>query len=302
MRISRYRTDRDNPVDLSLRQRVKVLVLIAGFLPALAGAAQAPGASAVPDFSGFWQHGIGGIEYIPPESGPGPVMDVARKGGCPPAGDRDTRPRSRSPLCGARTAGLPFVGDLDNPNLKPATREAIRRANAKWLAGEEVNTASSMCLPSGVPRILGVQAPLQILQAPNEIVMLHQRDDQVRRIHLNQPHVKDPKPSWYGDSVGHYEGDTLVVDTIAQNDKSVLDYFGTPHSTAMRVIERYRMINNGRTLEVRFTVEDPNAFNMPWSAILEYQRSPATVTQLTEERCAENNRGVETPTDDTPDF
>jgi hypothetical protein len=282
---------------------MKRCVFIAAFLAAIAGAAQAQPEAAIPDFSGFWQHGIGGLEYIAPADGsPGPVMDVARKGGCPPAGDRDTRPYSRSPLCGARKAGIPFVGDVDNPILKPATAEAIRRANAKWLAGEEMTTASAMCMPSGVPRIIGVQAPVQILQAQGEIVILYQRDGQVRRIHLNQPHAKDPKPSWYGDSVGHYEGDTLVVDTIGQNDKSVIDYFSTPHSTAMRVVERYRLINNGRTLEVRFAVEDPNAFTMPWSATVEYQHSPAAVTNITEEPCAENNRGVRTPTDETPDF
>jgi hypothetical protein len=164
------------------------------------------------------------------------------------------------------------------------------------------DTASSMCMPSGTPRILGVQAPVQFLQTPDEVVIVYQRDHQVRRIPLNKPHLPGAKPSWYGDSVGHYEGDTLIVDTIAQNDKSVLDYFGTPHSEAMRVVERYRLINNGRTLEVRFTVEDPNAFTRPWSGTVEYQRSPANVTLITEERCAENNRGVDHPVDETPDF
>jgi hypothetical protein len=67
------------------------------------------------------------------------------------------------------------------------------------------------------------------------------------------------------------------------------------------VVERYRLINGGATLEIRFTVEDPNMFNMPWSGTVEYQRA-RNVTVLTEERCAENNRGVETPTDNTPDF
>ena len=276
--------------------------LIATAAP-LAAPAQAAAPAAVPDFSGFWQHGIGGIEFIPPpEGGPGPVIDAGRKPDCPPAGDRDTRPRSRSPLCGPRTAGIPFVGNTDNPILKPWAAETIARANAKWLADEEVNTASSMCMPSGVPRILGVQAPVQILQTPTDVVMLHQRDHQVRRIALGRPHAANAKPSWYGDSVGHYEGDTLVVETIGQNGKSVIDYFSTPHTPAMRVVERYRLINDGKTLQIRFTVEDPNSFNMPWSAITEYQRAGPNVTLITEERCAENNRGVESPVDDTPDF
>ena len=92
---------------LRLRTGAAALILLTAVLAG--GEVRAQAGNGIPDFSGYWQHGIGGIEYIPPASGPGPVMDMARRGGCPPAGDRDTNMRSRSPLCGARTAGIPFV-------------------------------------------------------------------------------------------------------------------------------------------------------------------------------------------------
>jgi hypothetical protein len=81
------------------------------------------------------------------------------------------------------------------------------------------------------------------------------------------------KPSWYGESVGHYEGDTLVVDTIGLNNKSFVDHFRTPHTEKLRVVERWRLIEGGNKLEVHVTVTDPDTFNQPW------RRSGATTAQ-----------------------
>ena len=100
--------------------------------------------------------------------------------------------------------------------------------------------------------------------------------------------------AWFGDSVGHYEGDTLVIDTVGMNDKTATDRFGTPHTAAMHVVERYRLKNDGKTLEDSFTVEDPGAFTTAWSGVLNYSR--ARVPKLEEEFCAENNRGLAVPT------
>src|SRR6202030_2200190 len=96
--------------------------------------------------------------------------------------------------------------------------------------------------------------------------MIWQMDHQVRHVYLNVPHSANPKPSWYGESVGHYEGDTLVVDTISMNDKTFVDNYGTPHTTQLHVAERFRMIDGGKTLEVNIKVDDPGAFTMPWTA------------------------------------
>jgi len=85
------------------------------------------------------------------------------------------------------------------------------------------------------------------------------------------------KPSWYGESIGHYEGDTLVVDTIGLNDKTFVDGFDTPHTTQLHVVERWHMIDGGRTLEVNVHVEDPGAFTTPWNASQRYRRFEQTV-------------------------
>ncbi len=89
-------------------------------------------------------------------------------------------------------------------------------------------------------------------------------------------------------SVGHYEnGDTLVVDTIGQNDKTYVDNYQTPHTTQLHVIERFRLINGGRTIQVDVHVEDPGAFTTPWNAIQRYRRTD--VEPMQEMVCAENN-------------
>jgi hypothetical protein len=109
-----------------------------------------------------------------------------------------------------------------------------------------------------------------------------------RHIYLNVPHTKNPTPSWYGESVGHYEnGDTLVVDTIGQNDRTYVDNYRTPHTAKLHVVERFRLVNGGRTIEVNVHVEDPGAFTTPWNAIQRYRRTDGG--PMEEMVCAENN-------------
>ncbi len=93
------------------------------------------------------------------------------------------------------------------------------------------------------------------------------------------PHSANVKPSWYGESVGHYEGDTLVVDTIGLNNKSFVDHFRTPHTEKLHVIERWRMIEDGKKLEVEFTIEDQDTFNQPWKAMVRYDRAQETLPE-----------------------
>jgi len=119
------------------------------------------------------------------------------------------------------------------------------------------------------------------------------------------PHSANPKPSWLGESVGHYEGDTLVVDTIGQNTKTFLDIYRTPHTEKVHVVERWRTIDGGKGLELKFTVDDPDAFYQPWSAVVRNQRGEEPF--LTEEICAESNQNFglfdfHTPVAEKPDF
>jgi len=196
------------------------------------------------------------------------------------------------------------VADLTDPNVKPWAKEIMKRENDKVLAGGIAFTARSSCLPSGVPDFLmyPVAEPIYFVQAPREVTMIFAGDAQVRHIYLDVPHTAKPKPSWYGESVGHYEGDTLVIDTLGMNAKSYVDHYRTPHSEKLHVVERWRLVNAG-TLEVVFTVDDPDTFEKPWTARYTYRRIERPAVY--EEVCAENNTTLfdyHMPVADKPDF
>src|SRR5258707_10303440 len=106
------------------------------------------------------------------------------------------------------------IGDLSNPNLKPWVKEVMKKDNDEIDHGKIAFQARSSCLPSGIPNLYLPGNPLLILQAPKEVVMIKQGGQEVRHVYLNVPHSANLKPSWYGESVGHYEGGTLAVDTI----------------------------------------------------------------------------------------
>jgi hypothetical protein len=268
----------------SARTAVTAIGLLFGaatLAPAI-GAEQAP----IPNFApnpnvGWVASGKGfGVDFVAPPSGPGPVTnnpnypyytnaEAARLG---------KRPTYR-------------VADLTNPILMPWAIEQMKKANDEVIAGKIPFTADSRCYPAGVPSWLLFPAnQVRFFQNPKEVVMLWQQDAQIRHVYLDVPHSENPRPSWYGESVGHYEnGDTLVVDTIGQNDKTFVDNYRTPHTTQLHVIERFKLIDGGRTIEVNIHVEDPGAFNMPWNAIQRYRRTEDS--PMPEMVCAENNVG-----------
>jgi len=174
--------------------------------------------------------------------------------------------------------------------LKPWAAEALKKVNEDRIAEKRTYTAHATCMPAGVPEFLVIGGAFQamyVMQTPREIVMVNTFDSQTRRVYMNVPHTPNPKASWYGDSVGHYEGDSLVVDTIGFNDKTVLTN-DVPHTSQLHVIERFRLIQNGTQLQVEFTVDDPGTFNAPWSGIVTYRRR-GDGAQLTEAPCAESN-------------
>jgi hypothetical protein len=148
--------------------------------------------------------------------------------------------------------------------------------------------------------------PLMLVQGPKEVVMFLEGGNEVRHIQLDVPHSASPKPSWTGESVGHYEGDTLVVDTIGLNDKTLVDNYRTPHTDQMHVVERFRLIDGGKTLETIVRIDDPGAFNMPWSAIQRFRA--VHEGPLPEKACAEDTQnyfGYDLeliPQADKPDF
>jgi hypothetical protein len=237
-----------------------------------------------------------GDEFIAPASGPGPVRADA------------SHPYVSNALAPQETVK---IADLTNPILQPWVVAQMRKENDAVLAGKVGFTARSRCWPHGVPGFLLYPVhPIFFIQTPKEVLMSWGQDFQVRHVYLNVKHAAHPKPSWYGESVGHYEnGDTLVVDTIGLNDKTYVDNYRTPHTTALHVVERFRLAGDGKSLDVTVHVEDPGAFTMPWDAVQRYRldQRPGEVP-LHEMVCAENNSDhfnqglVPIPQADMPDF
>lgn len=177
------------------------------------------------------------------------------------------------------------VADTGNPNLTEFAREGLKRSNDMVLAGFAMYARESRCWMTGVPTyLLNPAQPTFILQEPKKITMMWQMDQQVRHIYLDVPHSKSPKPSWYGESVGHYEGDTLVVDTTGQNTQTFIDNYRTPHSDRLHVIERFHLIEGGQKLQADITIEDPQALKQPLHVVHQWRKVQGP---MTESRCAD---------------
>jgi hypothetical protein len=219
-----------------------------------------------------------GQDFLQPPSGPGPVtFDRAHP-------YLDT-------LAARRAGAQPTlrVADLSNPILQPWVREELRKVNERALTAIVMFTPKERCWPIGVPGFLLYPVfPIYFLQTPKQVVMIWEEDHMVRHVYLTDRHSPDVKPSWFGESIGHYEnGDTLVVDTIGLNIRTFVDSFRTPHTEQLHVVERFRIIEGGKALEVNVHVEDPGAFTMPWSAMQRYRRMERG--PMGESVCAENN-------------
>jgi hypothetical protein len=273
--------------------------------------------ASIPDFSGIWAH-PSGPGFEPLASGPSPVMNRSRRDGT--------------------FDNYLWIGDYTNPILKSQAAEVVKKRGEISLSGRANPTPSSHCWPSGVPYIF-FQLGMQMLQQPNKIAFLYLRDHEFRHVRLNRPHPAHVTPSWYGDSVGHYEGDTLVIDTVGvKTDRplAMLDWFGTPYTQALHVVERYRLLDyeaakeglerdakanvripntsmqldpdyRGKYLQLLFTVEDQGVFTMPWSATITYGRPSG---EWVEDVCAEGTPNTHYfppeeavfPTANNPDF
>jgi hypothetical protein len=267
-------------------------------------------AASIPDLSGIWSHPYWpGFE--PPPSGPGPVLNKSRQRQ-PYDADGRPLPAANAPLISRSSQ---FVGDYTNPILKSDAAAVVKRHGEVSLTGVAYPTPSNQCWPGGVPYIFW-NFGIQMLQQPEKITILYFYDHDFRQVRMNQPHPAHVTPSWNGDSVGHYEGDTLVIDTVGIKigPFAMVDMFGTPRTEALHVVERYRLIDSeaakerwnanenlrtpgsddgvevdpnymGKALELQFTVEDEGVFTTPWSAIITYRRALDETIELV---CAEN--------------
>ena len=177
------------------------------------------------------------------------------------------------------------VADLSNPNLTDFAKAELKKSNDMVLSGFAMYARESRCWMTGVPTyVLNPAQPTFIVQEPKKITMMWQMDQQVRHVYLDVPHSANPKPSWYGESVGHYEGDTLVVDTVGQNTKTFIDNYRTPHSDKLHVVERFHLIEGGEKLQADITIEDPAALKRPLHVIHQWRKVQGP---MTESRCAD---------------
>jgi hypothetical protein len=173
------------------------------------------------------------------------------------------------------------------PPLQPWAAQLLEDRIKAADSGHPYATTKSQCLPAGVPQVMfGPGLPIQILETRGQVSMLVEEFRNFRIIRMNAQHRQDPDPSYFGDSVGHWEGDTLVVDTIGLTDKTTLDQVGMPHSGELHVVERYRRTSRDR-LELAVTIEDPKTFTRPWTAKTSFKWAPKEL--LVEEIC-DNNR------------
>jgi hypothetical protein len=308
---------------VNMRWRLCLLVTVAAAVSTASGQQVAPVAAtkvdlrsvgSIPDFSGVWRHG-NLPWFIPPASGPGPVTNLSREKG--------TGVSDYSSL----------VGDYKNPILQPWAADVVKKKGELSLAGVTYPNPANTCWPEPVP-FLFKHGAMQMLQTADQIVMLFNENHEVRHVRMNQPHPAEVAPSWHGDAVAHYEGDTLVIDTVGvRTDRpyAMIDLFGTPYTENLHVVERYRLVDyaeakdamqrgtkenrraggpydpnyNDKYLQVHFTIEDRGAFTTPWTAVMIYLRDRNEFPEIV---CAEgrvgfhNNDSASLPRADKPDF
>jgi len=180
----------------------------------------------------------------------------------------------RSPT--QRYLGYAFA--KDEPPMTPWAEQRFLNNKPSFgpRAASDSNDPDYDCYPAGVPRVYLHPTPFEIFNVPERVIMFFEHDNIVRQIWLNREHPKELDPSevqWFGDSIGKWEGDTLVVDTIGFNDKTWLDRAGTPHSDALHLVERIRRLNHS-TLQIDLSFEDPKAYTKTWGSRLLFQLKP----------------------------
>src|SRR5882672_9898752 len=208
---------------MKLRNVLKAAALAAVAAVPASGQA-APGSATKPDFSGIWAHPwLPGFEAL--ASGPTALVNLARtKEG--------------------RSIQTQLVGDYKNPILKPEAAETVRKMGDQSSAHFGFHNPRNQCWPNGLPFLLSSNGQ-QIFDRGDHLTMIYRVDHQVRTVRMNASHPAKVSPSYYGDSVGHYEGDTLVIDTVAikPGPFAMIDWFGTPQTPALHVVERYRLLD-----------------------------------------------------------
>jgi hypothetical protein len=221
------------------------------------------------------------------------------------------RSQCQNGRCSGGSDIAPPIVNAKDPILKPWAAERMAATNEEVLSGKKglPFLAQSRCWPGGVPGQLLFLQPMYFLQTPNEVWMIWERDHFWRRINLTDKHSENVKPSWFGESIGRYEGgDTLVVDTVglAGGEFHYIDSFRTPHTEKLHVVERFTISRDGGALTAIVAVEDPDTFNGPLTLKQTWRKSEVEMVEMV---CAENetehfaNQNLDPiPQADKPDF
>jgi hypothetical protein len=231
-----------------------------------------------------------GAEALPPPGGSIQTPAARGRGGRGPAVPQGPTPRladGKPDFSGVWRPDNGLVGDISRI-LKPGDQIVLKPEMVNMMktrkAGED---PEANCLPTGVPR----QAPYPwtIASAPGRIFFLFEGNiHSYRQIFMDgRQHPKDPDPTWYGHSIGHWEGDTLVVDTVGFNDRFWFDFAGHPHTEKLHTIERYTRTNLG-TLRQEVMIEDPGAYEKPFTLMATNRLDPNG--EIMEYICQENNQ------------
>jgi len=209
----------------------------------------------IPDWSGIWNP-VDGIMF------PGPEHAVYAED---PAGDEGGL--AFGPLPGSYITGVPY-----KPEYQAIYDAKVRRATEEFYVDDPVG---GCMLPHGMPRVMGgAPGPVEIVQTPKVTYMIWDYMNELRRIHTDGRSQPPPEESWpmvMGHSVGHYEGDTLIVDTRNMREGQ-FDRTGAPHSDQVHLVERIRLLDDGR-LEVNMVIEDPVMFTRPWNVTRYFARA-----------------------------
>ena len=174
---------------------------------------------------------------------------------------------------------------LQSAPLLPEAQKIYDQHKAQAAKGDHSFDSTLHCLPPGLPRLMLIRSPFEILQRSSTIYFVHELNRLPRRAYLNEKLPTDVDPHYLGYSVARWEGDTLVIESSGFDDSTLLDSSGLPHSDALHLTERYQLGKDGKHLHAQFTVEDPKSFVAPWSFKAEYIRKIGY--ELREDVCAD---------------
>lgn len=173
------------------------------------------------------------------------------------------------------------------PPLRPEAK-AVYEQRVADRAAKKLKDPVDACLPHGVPRLMTAPYPMLLLQANGQLDMIQEANHTTRLVYIDAPKADPDDPKWLGDSTGHWDGRTLVVETINNDHRTWLDKAGLPHSDDMKVTERLSLGADGKTLTDRITIDDPKTYTAPWTTTVHYKRLPGM--DLAENVCTRDHR------------